>query len=424
MADSVVKSRPLIKPELLELLFSVKPSDYTLQLAKDWFAAKKNNVALMPPEGTIKITQEFSTPPTGVKAGEFDSRFASNWKEIKETTPGRIFTDSLIFSRSKELRETFPFHNGPWDGRHLEGLQQRAVDKLLEGKIVYEDISWTINALTWLGYSITSFITPSLTINTLRLPKETARQKRREIASRKDELLGDPLEATKLRDELIKQAEDELKGNDPGFEIYASGARGSFSNNYGNTAVMRGPIAKSDDGSKLTVSLASLKEGIPKEEIQLYSDIMTQASYQRSVGTRDGGYLSKQLAAAFATIRFSNDEKSDCKTPYTIEETLKNPKDFRYRFYMVGNKAVEILPENEEKLKGKTVKLRTPLFCREKGHICHVCAGSLYRRMGVENTGLLAWRAGSVLLNASLKAFHDSSIKTIKLKIEDFIKKI
>ena len=49
---------------------------------------------------------------------------------------------------------------------------------------------------------------------------------------------GDLATVGKIEKELLELAKKELKGN-PGMDIYDSGSRGSFSNNYKNTAIMR-----------------------------------------------------------------------------------------------------------------------------------------------------------------------------------------
>ena len=42
----------------------------------------------------------------------------------------------------------------------------------------------------------------------------------------------------------------------------------------------------SDD--KITISTKSLVDGIPQEEFAAYADLITQASYNRAIGTREG----------------------------------------------------------------------------------------------------------------------------------------
>jgi hypothetical protein len=94
---------------------------------------------------------------------------------------------------------------------------------------------------------------------------------------------------------------------------------------------------------------------------------------------------------------------------------------FLYRYIVEKGKLVLLDDDNIEKYIGKTVKLRSPLYCNDEGHICNICAGELYRMMGMKNVGLISYTIGSSLLNASMKMFHDMTIHTKKLNIEDYI---
>jgi hypothetical protein len=214
---------------------------------------------------------------------------------------------------------------------------------------------------------------------------------------------GDLGELGKLEKELVEASKKELEGVDPGFDIFASGARGSVGNNFKNVALLRGAIRKSDDPSKITVSTASLEEGIPPEELPAYADLIVQASYGRSMMTAQGGYIAKQLNAAFQGLQLNPDPNSDCRTPLTLRVVVDNPREYLFRFYKEGNKLVEVMPDDLGDLKGKTLQFRSPLYCGDKKGICSKCAGTLHHRMGILNIGLIAGRIGTTLLNASLE---------------------
>jgi hypothetical protein len=97
---------------------------------------------------------------------------------------------------------------------------------------------------------------------------------------------------------------------------------------------------------------------------------------------------------------------------------------YTYRYVLEDNgKLTEITPENIKNYVGKTVKLRSPLFCKGE-NICSKCAGSLFYRMGVKNAGLLTSNFSSVLMNLFMKKFHDTSVKFKKIDIASSIKKL
>ena len=129
----------------------------------------------------------------------------------------------------------------------------------------------------------------------------------------------------------------------------------------------------------------------------------------------------KKLAAAFQSIMV--DEKgSDCGTTRTITMTLTkgNIKLFMYRYVLERGKLVMIDDDNFKSFIGKTVKMRTPLYCKNDKY-CSKCAGELYNKLGIQNVGLLTTRIGTSLLNSSLKQFHDMTLKTVEINIDDYI---
>lgn len=60
------------------------------------------------------------------------------------------------------------------------------------------------------------------------------------------------------------------------------------------------------DPTKVKVSTSSLVDGIPAEEMGYYADLITQASYSRAVGTREGGLTLVLLQAHLVKLNFSN----------------------------------------------------------------------------------------------------------------------
>ena len=85
-----------------------------------------------------------------------------------------------------------------------------------------------------------------------------------------------------------------------------------------------------------------------------------------------------------------------------------------------GSKLVQLTPENENKYKGKTVKMRVAsLCCGDKP--CNICAGDRFYIMGLMNVGLTISRISGTILNAGMKAAHDSTVRTEHLALEEMI---
>lgn len=155
-----------------------------------------------------------------------------------------------------------------------------------------------------------------------------------------------------------------------------------------------------------------------------YADLIVQASYGRAVMTAQGGYIAKQLNMAFQSLQLDPDPKSDCRTPLTLRVTVDSPREYLYRNYVEGGKMRQVTPDTLADAKGKTLQFRSPLFCGSKQYVCAACAGSMYYRMGIQNVGLIAGRIGTTLMNASLKAFHDTSLKLKRINISDYVREL
>jgi hypothetical protein len=187
-------------------------------------------------------------------------------------------------------------------------------------------------------------------------------------------------------------------------------------------------MRKSDDPSVIRVSMASLTEGIPASEVPQYADLLVQASYGRSMTTRVGGYIQKQLNAAFQGLRLDPDPQSDCRTQLFLAVTVDDPREYVYRFYddpAGGPQALrQITPQAFGEVRGRAVRMRSPLFCGSASGICSRCAGTLYYRVGILTIGLLAGRIGTTLMNGALKAFHDTSLKMTKVEIGAFTREV
>ena len=115
-------------------------------------------------------------------------------------------------------------------------------------------------------------------------------------------------------------------------------------------------------------------------------------------------------------------KNSDCGTHGYKELALTkdNYKLFLYRYIVIGEKLVLLDNEQIHKYIGRTVKLRSPLYCTSN-KICSKCAGELFYKLGIENIGLTTTKVSSTLMNKSLKKFHDVSLKLHTVDLNDVV---
>ena len=85
---------------------------------------------------------------------------------------------------------------------------------------------------------------------------------------------------------------------------------------------------------------------------------------------------------------------------------------------MVENgKLVELNSDNMDKYIGKEVKFRFSAFCKSKTGKCNACMGNKLYKLGITNVGMATAKIPSVLKLVSMKAFHDSVVKTVDMDV-------
>ena len=278
---------------------------------------------------------------------------------------------------------------------------------LLEDRIALDSLKDFITQSQIL-MSCASAICPSHTMDMLLLT-EKAQKKKKELEKQyKEELKNGDLSA-------VKKVEDELKDSES-VDMYNSGARGSWGNNFKNMYLVKGSIRKTD-GTYDYVSTSYI-EGLKPEDFAKTNDSAVGGPYSRSQKTRYGGYNEKLFTRATQHIRII--PNTDCGTKRTIKVTLtkENIKNWMYCYYVRSNGNIEeITSKNADSLIGKTVNMRFSSLCeRDKdGCICEACAGTLFRRAGIANAGLSSAVMMSSVKNKAMKAFHSSILELVEI---------
>jgi hypothetical protein len=166
----------------------------------------------------------------------------------------------------------------------------------------------------------------------------------------------------------------------------------------------------------------SLEKGWPLDEESLATifNKSRKGSYSRGAETQKGGLTGKILLRATNQLKII---KGDCKSklgkPITVTERNINVLDGRYM--IEGGKVVELTLENKSKYMGKTITMRSPLYCLEKhGNFCGTCMG---RKLGSYETGisLIIAQVGHTILYIAMAAMHVAGISTEKVDLSEAI---
>lgn len=411
--------RLLIKEIDKKYLLALKSSDITLKLLKELLAFNEKNIRRFNPVDEIILI------PEELEASRNELSIVI--KDRTTTTVGRYLLNLFLFAN---IRDKVVYYNMPINKGNLGKIFSDISILLKENKIDGETYIDFINRLHWFSFSITSFIAYTLDLSTA-VPLENVKKRKEELFKEHSKKIenNDQKIVSVIEKELIDLAKKELDEKDSnGLKVYDSGATGSFANNYKNTVIMRGSMAKSDEitnVSKMTISKSNLSDGISLEEFAKFNDITTIASFSRAILTAEGGYLVKKFSNAFAHLNTNEERGSDCGTKYTlrVKFTDRNADQFYLRYALYNKKLVLLDKNNLQDAIGKTLEVRSPLFCKDS-KVCNMCIGDLYYNLGVSRLGNLPAKIGSAHLNKALKKFHDLGIKTTKINVLESFREI
>jgi hypothetical protein len=302
------------------------------------------------------------------------------------------------------------------DGDEYSSINKQLSYALMEEKITVDQLKEFIMQSQIL-MTCTAAICPSHT-EAMLLFTDKVNKKKEELEKKyKKDLDNVNLTTIKnIEDELIKYAKDQLK-DEESVDMYNSGARGSWGNNFKNMYIMKGPIRKTD-GTYDYIGTSYI-EGLSPKDFAKENDSAVGGPYSRSRETQYGGYDEKLFTRATQHIVILP-KGSDCGTSRTIKVHLnaKNISQWMYSYVKQGNNLIEITSDTYKDFIGKTVNMRFSSLCESKNGICEHCAGTMFRRAGVKNAGLLSMVMMSSVKNRAMKAFHDSTLNLTHIDAE------
>lgn len=382
-------------------LLEKDPSSYTFSELVDLFGVRQN-------KSTSEILQPKFYPGDIIT---IPKKYWNNATEIK-TTVGRFILYQIIFVQSG-VDSIVPFVNQAANNKNYEKYEAKIARALTNGSLSAEKMSRYIDIRDWFGLQLHAVICTSFTPGILFLPKSIQDLKKKLVREHEEELkAGDPKAGEAIEKELIASAKEMLKG-DPGLDLYDSGARGSFNNNYKNINLVRGPVFN-EATKKFDFISNSLTDGLRKTDFTPHANSLVNGAYPKSIGTAESGYLGKQLQAMLQMERLNLDPESDCGTKFYLTITLSKEiiHDYDYRYILENGKLKLLDPSIIEQYAGKTVKMRSVMFCKGGSTKCAKCAGLYYYKLKKEFIGLQTVRASTTLTNANMKKFHDSTLHT------------
>lgn len=342
-------------------------------------------------------------------------------KEKQETTIG-IFLVNIVV-----LYESFGTRTSYINGKISGGVIQGVIDGLMvdnplpgetvpEGKASVDDCLKATKQLDYLEGMNQVFVK----------------------ASSIDVLTVSP-EVTKLRDELLKQLEDEGKLDDPTAvamaidKVIALDAKiqyagpskdffinGKFIDNARKKMFIIFDMVPDFNTGKYQLLRKSLDEGWDPDHYPEYINTAVSASFDRGNATGEGGAEVKVAILLTNRIVIGSDDCGSTRTE-TIRLNKFNFKGWIGGYIMEGGVAT-VLTKAHEGLIGQTVQMRVPEYCTQgDDNLCKTCCGE---KLGAIKTRVSAETVYvfTQFMLTRMKAMHVSQLKTITMKLDQILR--
>lgn len=343
---------------------------------------------------SVKITTryEFIAPKKGIK------------KPISLTL-GKIWLNIIT-------PEDYPLVEQQVDAKKIKNLIND-----IHSKYDVEISSKFINDINREGYKIAEYFPIAANIDSMIIDND--------LKTMKKEMLNSDMNAVEFSKNRVKIGEEylqKLKNSDsPMYYISQSGAVGDKANTDALSAffIAKGPSVNIEGAATKPV-MNSITDGFSLREFYENASEARSALFTRASGTADPGDLSRDAVFANSNLKIN---KKDCKTKkYLMQDiTEGNVKLFYGRYYEHDGEYILINEKTQKAIIGKTIKLRSPLYCKDDNGICEICYGDLWKKLGTKHVGLIM----PAIINAkgqgiTMSARHKHS--HVKLKEVDFIK--
>ena len=387
----------------LDLLFNLKEEDITSSFLMDIFG-EFDGKSKFKPEDILKV-------PTNT----YKVNNKPNKKPFTTTVGLWIFNKFYV---EKELTHVLGYINKTITSKVFNEINMKLSYALVEDRITLDQLK-TFLMKTQFTTPLCTVLSPNYTENMLMIGKTIEAKKKQLIRDNKEAIEnGDANKVDEIERELLNYAKDILK-DDPSYDIYASGARGSWDNNFKNMYISRGAIRNPDPSKGYDVITSSYTEGIKKEEFTTLANSLASGPYARAAKTANGGYLEKKFVKAMQHV-IALPKGSDCGTKRYIEMELtsKNMETMMYSYMVEGSRLVRLDSSNMDRYKGKKVKFRFSSLCEAKDGICNKCIGDMPYVTDTMNVGIATSILPARIKLKSMKAFHDSTIKLVDMDVE------
>jgi len=261
-----------------------------------------------------------------------------------------------------------------------------------------------LDEIKWKGFKYSTLLGTTLSLDACRI--ENSKSIRNSLYEGDDTI-------SQLEKVSSNELENILKNNFSYSYLITSGARGSWEQ-VRQIVMTRGFISNFRGQILATPIKHSLLDGLTQHEFFLSTYGCRKGLLDVSLNTGASGYLSRKLIFTCANLQL-HETLNDCGTTDCLDvyvDSLKKAKMLVNKYCKIPgyNKLVLIDPENCEAFVGKTIQVRSPIFCKSED-ICHTCYGESFRNMHSKFIGVIAAQSlGECNTQLILRTFHTSGV--------------
>lgn len=310
---------------------------------------------------------------------------------VKNMSLGRIWLNII-------LPEKFDLVDEPVDKKVCNKIFSKMLKQF--GPEIAADILTKLNKET---FKLSTIAPVTFSSETLVLSEEIKKQKQ-ELSKIKD-----PVEFAKKQKEVGENFVKELIDKDDGMGNMTKSGIGKVNPIDLSVLLISKGSTVDIEGNISDPITSGVSDGFNLKEYHLNAGEARRNLYIRSIGAAKPGAIAREISYAVSGVILSRD---DCKTRKYFELNGKEYYDIIMgRYWLNPRNNKEEMITSDTKLPAGTIKLRSPLYCRDKKGICKVCYGDMSNIINNKNIGLVAANVvGKIGIEVySMKARHKST---------------
>ena len=324
----------------------------------------------------------------------------ANYTDVEElpTTMGRLLLNYVILV--DPFGPLVPYINNIWRIGPIE--ESFMFESLRQGKITVDQVKHYSRNLHWLGH-FTELAVPSFSERSLTVDPRILARRDELLKEHHDEIVaGNAVIMNKIETELIAMDKESLKGDES--TLFYDNDNKSYEI-HRKMMLVSGGMVPEFGGKGYNFIGGSLEEGWDIKNFPVICNEVRRGSFATAIQTAKGGEETKFVIRVFQNTKIVAD---DCGSNDYLLVTLTkdSAKDYLYRNIMVNGVLVTLNDDNIGNYIGKTVQIRSPLYCHTPEGYCFTCMGELFRSIDQELVTMVGVAVTSSFTKAALKSKH------------------